>query len=140
MKLPKIGRNEPCWCLSGKKHKECHLGQTPIGSVILVVGEPGTGKTTLRDQLNQRLGSFFFSLDYDDQLKKLIDAKGEIKTETFREAQNQIISGVNAAAKKCAVIADCLFSEQRLGEFKQELSVSGHRPFFILLHCDEQLR
>lgn len=24
---PKPGRNEPCWCGSGKKHKRCHLGQ-----------------------------------------------------------------------------------------------------------------
>lgn len=22
---PKIGRNEPCWCGSGRKHKKCHL-------------------------------------------------------------------------------------------------------------------
>ena len=21
---PKIGRNEPCWCKSGKKYKQCH--------------------------------------------------------------------------------------------------------------------
>lgn len=25
--LRKIGRNEPCWCGSGKKHKKCHLGR-----------------------------------------------------------------------------------------------------------------
>ena len=24
---PKIGRNEPCWCGSGKKYKKCHLGK-----------------------------------------------------------------------------------------------------------------
>jgi hypothetical protein len=23
---PKLGRNEPCWCGSGKKYKTCHLG------------------------------------------------------------------------------------------------------------------
>lgn len=23
---PKLGRNEPCWCESGKKYKICHLG------------------------------------------------------------------------------------------------------------------
>ena len=31
--FPKIGRNEPCWCNSGKKYKKCHLGrdsQLPI--------------------------------------------------------------------------------------------------------------
>ena len=22
---PKLGRNEPCWCGSGKKYKRCHL-------------------------------------------------------------------------------------------------------------------
>jgi preprotein translocase subunit SecA len=22
---PKIGRNDPCWCGSGKKYKNCHL-------------------------------------------------------------------------------------------------------------------
>jgi hypothetical protein len=26
---PKIGRNEPCWCGSGRKYKKCHLGQEP---------------------------------------------------------------------------------------------------------------
>lgn len=25
---PKPGRNDPCWCGSGKKYKKCHLGQT----------------------------------------------------------------------------------------------------------------
>jgi len=23
--LPELGRNEPCWCSSGKKYKNCHL-------------------------------------------------------------------------------------------------------------------
>jgi len=23
----KIGRNEPCWCGSGKKFKKCHMGR-----------------------------------------------------------------------------------------------------------------
>lgn len=27
---PKPGRNEPCWCGSGKKYKKCHLGMAPI--------------------------------------------------------------------------------------------------------------
>ena len=22
---PKVGRNDPCWCGSGKKYKKCHL-------------------------------------------------------------------------------------------------------------------
>ena len=22
---PELGRNEPCWCGSGKKYKQCHL-------------------------------------------------------------------------------------------------------------------
>jgi preprotein translocase subunit SecA len=22
---PKVGRNDPCWCGSGKKYKNCHL-------------------------------------------------------------------------------------------------------------------
>jgi hypothetical protein len=24
---PQIGRNDPCWCGSGKKYKKCHLGK-----------------------------------------------------------------------------------------------------------------
>ena len=24
---PKMGRNDPCWCGSGKKYKKCHLGR-----------------------------------------------------------------------------------------------------------------
>ncbi|WP_171842287.1 SEC-C metal-binding domain-containing protein, partial [Vibrio parahaemolyticus] len=23
----KVGRNEPCWCGSGKKYKKCHLSR-----------------------------------------------------------------------------------------------------------------
>lgn len=23
--IPQIGRNDPCWCGSGKKYKRCHL-------------------------------------------------------------------------------------------------------------------
>ena len=26
---PKLGRNDPCWCGSGKKYKKCHLGKDP---------------------------------------------------------------------------------------------------------------
>lgn len=25
--MGKIGRNDPCWCNSGKKYKKCHLGR-----------------------------------------------------------------------------------------------------------------
>lgn len=25
--LPKLGRNSPCWCGSGKKYKKCHLAR-----------------------------------------------------------------------------------------------------------------
>lgn len=25
-----VGRNEPCWCGSGRKHKKCHLGRNPL--------------------------------------------------------------------------------------------------------------
>ena len=24
---PRVGRNDPCWCGSGKKYKKCHLNQ-----------------------------------------------------------------------------------------------------------------
>ena len=24
---PKLGRNDPCWCGSGKKYKKCHWGK-----------------------------------------------------------------------------------------------------------------
>ena len=28
---PELGRNDPCWCGSGRKYKQCHLGvATPI--------------------------------------------------------------------------------------------------------------
>jgi len=25
--IPRLGRNDPCWCGSGKKYKRCHLEQ-----------------------------------------------------------------------------------------------------------------
>jgi uncharacterized protein YecA (UPF0149 family) len=25
--MPKVGRNDPCWCGSGKKYKKCHLSE-----------------------------------------------------------------------------------------------------------------
>ena len=28
---PRLGRNDPCWCGSGKKYKRCHLGKEPAG-------------------------------------------------------------------------------------------------------------
>ncbi|WP_375768810.1 SEC-C domain-containing protein [Archangium gephyra] len=28
-RLPRPGRNEPCWCGSGVKYKKCHLGEDP---------------------------------------------------------------------------------------------------------------
>lgn len=27
---PLVGRNEPCWCGSGKKYKKCHLQQDDL--------------------------------------------------------------------------------------------------------------
>jgi preprotein translocase subunit SecA len=27
---PKIGRNDPCWCGSGKKYKKCHGAGAPV--------------------------------------------------------------------------------------------------------------
>jgi hypothetical protein len=30
--VPKLGRNEPCWCHSGKKYKKCHLTQDDLAS------------------------------------------------------------------------------------------------------------
>lgn len=30
---PKLGRNEPCWCGSGRKFKLCHLGR-PVGALL----------------------------------------------------------------------------------------------------------
>ena len=44
MKLP--GRNEPCWCNSGKKYKKCHLrsdekGETAPRTRIIRVIEHG---------------------------------------------------------------------------------------------------
>ena len=30
--LPKIGRNDPCWCGSGKKYKKCHLASDEAGA------------------------------------------------------------------------------------------------------------
>ncbi len=41
---PKIGRNDPCWCGSGKKYKKCHLGQDPPGGTPRAKakrGQPG---------------------------------------------------------------------------------------------------
>ncbi len=140
MKFTRIGRNQACWCLSGKKYKKCHLNHMPIGNFILICGEPGTGKTTLRNRLHNQLGNLFYSIDYDSQLKELVDNQGEINNETFKAAQDKMISGFLVAANDCAVIADCLFSEQRLIEIKQKLIASAHKPFFLLLHCDEALR
>lgn len=31
----KLGRNEPCWCKSGKKYKRCHLGRSDAQSIPL---------------------------------------------------------------------------------------------------------
>ena len=28
---PDVGRNDPCWCGSGRKYKRCHLGRTELG-------------------------------------------------------------------------------------------------------------
>jgi hypothetical protein len=28
--VPKLGRNDPCWCGSGKKYKKCHLGKDTL--------------------------------------------------------------------------------------------------------------
>ncbi|MET0385307.1 MAG: SEC-C metal-binding domain-containing protein, partial [Polyangiales bacterium] len=30
---PKVGRNDPCWCGSGKKYKHCHMRSDAATSV-----------------------------------------------------------------------------------------------------------
>jgi hypothetical protein len=35
---PKLGRNDPCWCGSGRKYKTCHPGQPPVTSLSDRVG------------------------------------------------------------------------------------------------------
>lgn len=35
---PKLGRNDPCWCGSGRKYKACHLGQATIAPLPERVG------------------------------------------------------------------------------------------------------
>ena len=42
MALPKLGRNDPCWCGSGIKYKRCHLGRErqpplPVSDVLTTV-------------------------------------------------------------------------------------------------------
>ncbi|MFW5926137.1 MAG: SEC-C metal-binding domain-containing protein, partial [Myxococcota bacterium] len=29
---PKVGRNDPCWCGSGKKYKQCHWREDQAAS------------------------------------------------------------------------------------------------------------
>jgi hypothetical protein len=40
-RAPKIGRNDPCWCGSGKKYKKCHLGQDAPGKAPGAMAERG---------------------------------------------------------------------------------------------------
>jgi hypothetical protein len=35
---PKLGRNDACWCGSGRKHKNCHRGQQPVTALPDRVG------------------------------------------------------------------------------------------------------
>jgi preprotein translocase subunit SecA len=39
---PKIGRNEPCWCGSGKKYKKCHMASDNAGISSAPDGVPDT--------------------------------------------------------------------------------------------------
>ena len=38
--LPKLGRNDPCWCGSGKKYKHCHM-RIDMAKAESVAAEPG---------------------------------------------------------------------------------------------------
>jgi len=41
--VPKLGRNDMCWCGSGKKYKHCHMS-TDTGAVAAVDGQDGDGE------------------------------------------------------------------------------------------------
>lgn len=41
---PKIGRNEPCWCGSGKKYKQCHMKSDMSGKPVGAGAPPPAGK------------------------------------------------------------------------------------------------
>ena len=39
--MGRIGRNDPCWCGSGKKYKKCHIGQLPPAGATPTAGQTG---------------------------------------------------------------------------------------------------
>jgi preprotein translocase subunit SecA len=41
--LPKLGRNDPCWCGSGKKYKKCHMRADYEEAGLPLPGEEGGG-------------------------------------------------------------------------------------------------
>lgn len=42
----KLGRNDPCWCGSGKKYKKCHLGSDRAGRTSPPAAEQGPRRTS----------------------------------------------------------------------------------------------
>jgi preprotein translocase subunit SecA len=38
-----LGRNDPCWCGSGKKYKQCHM-RTDLGQAPAMASAPGDGR------------------------------------------------------------------------------------------------
>ncbi len=42
--MRELGRNDPCWCGSGKKYKTCHLRQDEQAGQTRYVSEQGGGK------------------------------------------------------------------------------------------------
>ena len=45
---PRLGRNDPCWCGSGKKYKKCHLGKDALKSAVNFASVPKTPERPTR--------------------------------------------------------------------------------------------
>ncbi len=56
-RAPAPGRNDPCWCNSGKKYKKCHLESDARGEVSRSSG-PGERQINEFSALRERLGDF----------------------------------------------------------------------------------
>jgi SEC-C motif len=59
----KLGRNDPCWCGSGKKYKNCHLREDDLA----------TSRVLRRDNLIRRLDDYALQSKFKSDFKRAFE-------------------------------------------------------------------
>ena len=106
MKAHKIGRNDPCWCGSGRKYKKCHLGRhispvVPFAAIKSAIEHAWDEKRCLHPLASANACDQIVSahtIQRSTVLRRLIDERNHVRTFYRAESDEPSIVGWKKAS------------------------------------------